>query len=196
MPAELSWRRARAVLVLLAASFPLALSGCGSGHHGSSGSTSSASAHVLVTSHIAVAIERAIISQRQFNAVVSCPPAVREHAGVTFGCMAQFRGGTTPFVVTQTDNSGHVTYVGCSGELSACGIHATSRTRVNIAGLQDSIASSIERQRNLRARVSCPQGVPAVPTLQFVCLAVAAGATTPFSITVVGSNGGVSYIGT
>ena len=73
----------------------------------------------LDTAHVALSIERSILSDRHLHAKVVCPAAVPQEKGKTFECTATTRGvkkpfavTTTPFVVTIQNSSGYVTYVG------------------------------------------------------------------------------------
>jgi hypothetical protein len=43
---------------------------------------------------------------------VSCPSGIERKKGNKFRCMATYRGGRTPFLVTQRDDRGSVNYVG------------------------------------------------------------------------------------
>ncbi len=60
------------------------------------------------------AIAFSIASQRHLQASVTCPAEVLQKAGIVFKCTAVVAGKPTryPFLVTQTDNHGHVRYVG------------------------------------------------------------------------------------
>jgi hypothetical protein len=58
------------------------------------------------------AIARSILSQRHARAKVACPTRVLQQAGLTFTCIAAVNGRAYPFDVTETNSSGHVTYIG------------------------------------------------------------------------------------
>ncbi len=60
------------------------------------------------------AIAKSIASQRHLSANVTCPAEVLQKAGIVFTCHAVLSGNPKqyPFLVTQTDNHGHVRYVG------------------------------------------------------------------------------------
>jgi hypothetical protein len=68
----------------------------------------------LNTEKVEHAIAASIASQRHLTATVNCPEEVLQKAGVTFTCTAVVAGNPKhyPFVVTQTDDHGHVRYVG------------------------------------------------------------------------------------
>jgi hypothetical protein len=69
---------------------------------------------VLDTAKVEHAIEASILDQRRVRATVSCPTAVLQQTGVSFRCTARIDGGARgyPFVVRETDNAGHLRYVG------------------------------------------------------------------------------------
>lgn len=60
------------------------------------------------------AIEDSIFRQRHASAKASCPPEVLQQAGLSFRCTAVIHGSSRhyPFAVSETDNAGHVRYVG------------------------------------------------------------------------------------
>lgn len=66
----------------------------------------------LNTGKVERAIEASIASQRKLRATVACPSAVLQQAGITFTCTAEVQGKSYPFEVTETDDHGHVKYVG------------------------------------------------------------------------------------
>jgi hypothetical protein len=66
---------------------------------------------ILNTERVERAIESSIAQQRHLASSVSCPVNIVQKAGVVFSCQATVRGRVFPVVVTQTDSSGHVTYV-------------------------------------------------------------------------------------
>jgi hypothetical protein len=67
---------------------------------------------VLNSYTIERAIENAIETQKQLGSTVVCPKPVLQASGLTFTCLAKFKHGSTVFSVTQTDNLGHVRFVG------------------------------------------------------------------------------------
>ena len=83
---------------LVAAS--LAVSACGS----------SGSPTILNTEKVERAIERSSLAQRGKHAQVSCPSGVHQKKGLVFSCTAVVGRGSTRFVVTELDGSGHVRY--------------------------------------------------------------------------------------
>jgi Domain of unknown function (DUF4333) len=86
--------------VLVAAS--LAVTACGS----------SGSPTILNTEKVERAIEQSSLAQRGQHANVSCPSGVHQRKGLAFSCTAVVKRGSTRFVVTQLDGSGHVHYEG------------------------------------------------------------------------------------
>jgi hypothetical protein len=78
----------------------LALVGCGS-----------STPKILDTERVERAIEQTILEKRHLKSTVSCPSGIQQKKGVVFRCLAKFKGGQTPFVVTQ-DEGGAVHYVG------------------------------------------------------------------------------------
>lgn len=98
--------RGSAALVL-ALAIAATLAACGS----STASSSSTSAKTnLNTPHVERAIELSILSQRHVHAKVVCPRVVPQEKGHNFTCIATVGKNTTPFVVTQQNNHGYVTY--------------------------------------------------------------------------------------
>ena len=68
---------------------------------------------ILNTERVERAIEQSIQAKRGLEAHVSCPSGVHQQKGLKFQCVAELKPrGTTTFDVTQTDDKGHVTYVG------------------------------------------------------------------------------------
>lgn len=80
---------------------------------GVAGCGSSKDVVILNTETVERAIEQSILSQRHITAHVTCPSGVHQQKGLTFDCTALLpRGGQTRFRVTETDDKGHVSYVG------------------------------------------------------------------------------------
>ena len=67
---------------------------------------------ILDTERVERAIEQSIQAKRGLESHVSCPSGVHQKKGLTFTCVAQLKNGATTFAVKQTDDRGHVTYVG------------------------------------------------------------------------------------
>jgi len=84
----------------LLAAASLAVTACGS----------SGSPTILNTEKIERAIEHSSLAQRGIHAQVSCPSGVHQKRGFVFSCTAVVKGGSTRFVVTELDGSGHVHY--------------------------------------------------------------------------------------
>jgi hypothetical protein len=80
----------------------IALAGCGG----------SEKPKILDTERIERAIEQSILQKRHIVATVTCPSGTERKKGKKFRCLATYRGGRTPFLVTQTDDRGAVRYVG------------------------------------------------------------------------------------
>jgi hypothetical protein len=91
-------RRALVPCVLVAATIPVI--GCGS----------SEAPTILNTEKIERAIERSALAQRGTRTQVTCPSGVQQKQRLVFSCTAVSKGGSTRFVVTQLDASGHVHY--------------------------------------------------------------------------------------
>jgi hypothetical protein len=78
----------------------LALTACGS----------SGSPTTLNTEKIERAIEQSSLAQRGTYPQVSCPSGMPQTKGWVFSCTALTQHGSTRFVVTELDESGHVHY--------------------------------------------------------------------------------------
>ena len=59
-------------------------------------------------------------SKQHVTASVTCPTGIALKRGLPFYCVAQVGARITPFHVTQTDGSGHVTFVGVSRSTRRC----------------------------------------------------------------------------
>lgn len=90
---------------LVALGAVLALAGCGD-------DASSPPAKVLDTAKVERSITDSIKAQRNLNAQVVCPTGIAQEKGLSFACLATYKGGTTTFTVEQTDDAGNVTYEG------------------------------------------------------------------------------------
>ena len=69
---------------------------------------------ILDTERVERAIEQTVLQKRHLRATVSCPAGIEQKKGLVFRCIATFKGGQTPFVVTE-DAGGAVHYVGVKG---------------------------------------------------------------------------------
>jgi hypothetical protein len=105
-------RARRGVAVALAALAGATLIGaCGSSTPSTSSTPeSSIPRAILNTSHVALAIEQSILSERHIHAKVSCPKVVPQQKGRNFACIATTGKTKTPFAVTQQNSRGYVTY--------------------------------------------------------------------------------------
>jgi hypothetical protein len=66
---------------------------------------------MLNTDKVERAIELSSLAQRGIHAQVSCPSSVHQEKGLVFSCTAVVpEQGSTRFVVTELDGSGHVHY--------------------------------------------------------------------------------------
>jgi hypothetical protein len=92
-----------APIALAAVGAALAASGCGGG---------SDKPKILDTERVERAIEQSVLQKRHIKAVVSCPSGIEAKKGKKFRCLATYKGGQTPFVVTEDDGKGAVHYVG------------------------------------------------------------------------------------
>jgi uncharacterized protein DUF4333 len=93
------------VTLIATAAAVLALTGCGG----------SDKPKVLDTERVERAIEQSILQKRKIQATVSCPSGIEREKGKKFRCIATYKGGRTPFLVTQDDDKGAVHYVGLKG---------------------------------------------------------------------------------
>jgi Domain of unknown function (DUF4333) len=90
----------RATLIAAAAAC-LVMAGCGSDEP-----------KILDTERVERAIEQSIFQKRHIVSRVSCPSGVKREKGRKFRCLATYKGGRTPFLVTETDDRGAVRYIG------------------------------------------------------------------------------------
>jgi hypothetical protein len=119
-------------------------------------------------------------------ASVSCPPDPRPlQANDTFDCRAVVDGGgTLTIAVTQTDDSGNITWRVASTE----GL-------IDLAKVEASIVTGLKTQARVHATVSCGgKWKAAGKGDQFDCQARASdGAQIPIAVTVADSHGNVSW---
>jgi hypothetical protein len=101
-------RPVRLLATALATCALIGLSACGS----SSTKTVTVKPTILNTENVERAIEASIKRQRKLNSAVSCPVNIEQRKGNDFSCFATVKGKRSEFVVTQTDDDGHVTYRG------------------------------------------------------------------------------------
>ena len=83
---------------------------CGSSHVTRATAPSAAAITILNTEKVERAIEHSSLAQRGKHAQVSCPSGVHQKKGLVFSCTAVVGRGSTRFVVTELDGSGHVHY--------------------------------------------------------------------------------------
>src|SRR2546423_8309749 len=93
----------RSLTRLIAACALAGLAACGS---------SSPAKTVLDTESVERSIETSIKEQRKLDSAVTCPVNIEQKKGNDFSCYAVVKGKRFEFRVTQTDDNGHVTYVG------------------------------------------------------------------------------------
>jgi hypothetical protein len=97
--------RTTLIAIVATAGLSLAAAGCGD----------SDKPKILDTERVERAIEQSILEKRDLKATVSCPSGVERKKGRKFRCVATYKGGTTPFLVTQDDDKGAVHYIGLKG---------------------------------------------------------------------------------
>lgn len=166
--------------LLCGASLLAALAGCG----GSSAKTSGSSASGIPTGRIERSIARSILAQHELRTLVSCPSTVPEQRGYTFVCTARLEVGAYPVSVTETDSHGAVRYAS-----------ARPLVALDIGQVEQSITTSIARQRRLAATVTCPSQVLQEKGVQFTCTALVKGDSRhyPFVVTEIDEHGRVRY---
>jgi hypothetical protein len=161
--------------VALAVLAGLSITACGS----------TATPGTVDTTRVDAAITTAISRERHQIATVTCPTGIALRKGMKFYCAAQVGREITPFRVTQTDASGHVSFVGVSAG------DAPSLPTQAIAG---AIADLIPRHHGARATVRCPIGIPRQRGLSFVCLATRPGRkATLFEVRQLNGHGRFGY---
>jgi hypothetical protein len=90
------------------------ITACGSSS--TSSSSTGSSGKKLDVARVAASIEESILLKRHLHSTVTCPAGVEQKAGNDFTCYATGTIGKkktpyrTPFVVTQVNNNGYVTY--------------------------------------------------------------------------------------
>jgi hypothetical protein len=135
-----------------------------------------------------VAVERSvaesILTERHIYATVGCPASVPQRAGYRFTCTANLTVGTYPVTVTEVDDRGHVRYA-----------NSAPLVALDVAAVRAAIAHSIQVQRHLRARVSCPSEVLQKAGVAFRCTATVNGRAYPFTVTETDDRGRVRYVG-
>jgi hypothetical protein len=161
-----------AALVVLAGAL---ITGCGS----------VATPRVVNAKRVDAAITTAVSHERHQIATVTCPTGIALRKGMKFYCVAQVGREITPFRVTQTDSSGHVSFVGVSaGDTPGLPTQA-------IAG---AIGDLIDGRHGTRATVHCPIGIPRQRGLSFVCSATRPGRkATMFEVRQLNGHGRFSY---
>ncbi len=107
-----SGRRFTCVARLEAGTYPVTVTEIGKDGH-----VRYANERPLVTLDVAKvqrAIAASVLAQRHVHATVTCPSEVIQQAGVVFSCTAAIAGGSHryPFEVSETDDAGHVRYLG------------------------------------------------------------------------------------
>jgi hypothetical protein len=148
------------------------LSGCGT------------SRPALKTVTVERAIAASILAQHHLYVTARCPPDVPKEAGTVFTCTASLNVGTYPVTVTETNDSGHVSYQ-----------DQAPLATLNVAKVERAIEQSITSQRHLSSTVTCPAEVIQKAGIVFTCTATVNGKSYPFEVTETDSNGHVSYIG-
>jgi hypothetical protein len=116
---------------------------------------------------------------------VTCPTGIALRKGMKFYCAAQVGREITPFRVTQTDSSGHVSFVGLS---------AGDAPRLPTQAIAGAIGDLIRSDHGTRATVRCPVGIPRQRGLSFVCSATRSGRkATLFEVRQVNGHGRFTY---
>lgn len=163
-----------AVITVLAG---VAIAGCGS------------SSHKLNRVALERSIARSILAEHHISTKVLCPANVTEHKGGHFKCYAFLEVGRYTVPVTQVDSHGNVRW------------HSQQPiTLLSTVKVEHAIASSIKKQRKVKAKVSCPAQVLQAAGLRFTCVATTRGSKKvaagryPFKVTETNSAGNVTYI--
>jgi hypothetical protein len=158
---------------LPAAACAIAVAACGGSHHAT-----------VDAARVARAITDSARSQRHQRATVSCPTGVPLKARQRFYCVAQVGSRETPFLVTETNARGAVSYVG----LQPNQVPLLSTARVAAA-----IRQTIHAKRGKRENVLCPASIPRQQGLEFVCAASTGRTATYFVVREINAYGRVSY---
>lgn len=145
----------------------------------------SAQPGALNTTRVARAIARSIHAQRGVTAQVTCPTGIPIGAHRQFRCVAEVGTHNTPFLVTELDATGHVSYVGVS---------PLATPLLDTAKVALAIEQSNTTVRAVRSKVQCPTDIPLQRGLAFACIATtSAGVMTVFDVEQVDGRGHVSY---
>jgi Domain of unknown function (DUF4333) len=130
------------------------------------------------------AIAASILAQHHLYATVRCPPKVPKKTGTVFTCTASLDVGTYPVTVTETNDSGHVSYQ-----------DRAPLVALDIAKVERAIEQSIDSQKHLSATATCPSEVIQKAGVVFTCTATVDGKPYPFEVTETDSDGHVRYVG-
>jgi hypothetical protein len=68
--------------------------------------------NILNSHRIEVAIQEAVHTQKHVKTTATCPATILEAKGLQFTCTAKIKKGIASFRVTETNNTGHVNFVG------------------------------------------------------------------------------------
>ncbi len=139
---------------------------------------------MLHTVTVERAVAASILTQHHLYTTVRCPLKVPKKAGTVFTCTASLNVGTYPVTVTETNDSGHVSYQ-----------DQAPLTALNIAKVEQAIKQSIGSQRHLSSTVSCPAEVIQKTGIVFTCTATVNDKPYPFEVTETDGSGHVRYIG-
>ena len=151
--------------------------GCGSSGGGTTATVNSV--------RVELAIAASVHAQRGVAAKVTCPTGIPLAAHRRFHCVAAVGSRDTPFLVTERDAVGHVSYVGVS---------PSSTRLLDTNMIARAIQRSVRNQRALSATVLCPSDIPQQRGLRFVCIATIPGRrATDFDVQQTDSSGHVSY---
>ena len=88
-----------------------------------------------------------------------------------------------------------LTLAGCGGTLSHPAPAPTASGKLDTGRVARSIQASIQSQRHIHARVSCPASEPLRRDWHFVCFATTSSGQTPFVVTEVDDRGSTTYVG-
>jgi Domain of unknown function (DUF4333) len=134
-------------------------------------------------------IARSILAEHHLNTKVTCPANVAQQKGHTFNCYALLQVGRYRVPVTQVNGHGDVRW------------HTSQPiTLLDTPRVEQAIASSINKQRKVTAKVTCPAQVLQAAGVTFTCTAVTQGGAKvpagryPFKVTQTDGAGHVTYI--